>query len=104
VGRRLFAGWTFLFALSAVGAAAQVRLPAPVGYINDFANVIPANVEAQIQQIIDEVRTKSGGEIVVVTLPSLEGRTRDEVACRSGVNGASAGRATRAIARATPAS
>src|SRR5690606_974315 len=31
-----------------------------------------------------EVRAKSGGEIVVVTLPSLEGRTRDEVALQIG--------------------
>ncbi|MGH7462067.1 MAG: TPM domain-containing protein, partial [Longimicrobiales bacterium] len=65
-------------------AGAQIRLPAPVGYINDFANVIPESSRAEILQIIEEVRQKSGGEIVVVTLPSLEGRTRDEVALHIG--------------------
>lgn len=63
---------------------AQIQLPDPVGYVNDFANVIPPEDEARIQTIVDEVRQKSGGEIVVVTLPSLEGRTRDEVALQIG--------------------
>ena len=58
--------------LAAAPAAAQVQIPRPTGYVNDFANVIPANDEAAITAVIDEVRTKSGGgEIVVVTLPSL---------------------------------
>lgn len=61
-------------------AAAQLQLPAPQGYLNDFASVIPDDQEQQISRIIDEVRAKSGGEIVVVTLASLQGRNRDEVA------------------------
>src|SRR5690606_20100755 len=63
---------------------AQSRLPRPVGWINDFANVIEPEHERQIQAVIDEVRAKSGGEIVVVTLPSLMGRTRDELALQIG--------------------
>ena len=71
---------------AALPAAAQdVQLPAPVGYVNDFANVIPTNVEESIGNVVDEVRAKSGGEIVVVTLSTLpEGRTRDEVALEIG--------------------
>src|SRR5690606_30217745 len=65
-------------------AGAQLRLPRPVGYVNDFANVLSAQDEARIGAVIEEVRAKSGGEIVVVTLPSLEGRTRDEVALQIG--------------------
>lgn len=68
------------WAASAAPAAAQLQLPRPTGYVNDFAGVIDAGQEAQIAQVIDEVRAKSDGEIVVVTLPSLEGRGRDEVA------------------------
>lgn len=71
-------------ALVSAPASAQFRIPEPVGFINDFANVIPPEYEARIQQVIDEVRAKSGGEIVVVTLPSLEGRPIDEVALRIG--------------------
>lgn len=61
-------------------AAAQPRFPAPVGYVNDFAEVIAPEYEQRIQRVVDEVRSKSGGEIVVATLPSLQGRPRDEVA------------------------
>ena len=65
--------------------AQRVELPQPVGYVNDFADVIPANVEASIRNVVDEVRAKSGGEIVVVTLPTLPGgRSRDEVALEIG--------------------
>jgi uncharacterized protein len=66
--------------LLAGGAGAQpLQIPRPTGYVNDFANIIDAESEAAITRIADEVRLKSGGEIVVVTLPSLQGRTRDEV-------------------------
>ncbi|MBW3573201.1 MAG: TPM domain-containing protein, partial [Gemmatimonadetes bacterium] len=56
-----------------------LQIPPPTGYVNDFANVIDPESEAAITRIADEVRLKSGGEIVVVTLPSLQGRSRDEV-------------------------
>lgn len=81
--------WRLAFlvtALVATPAAGQrVELPAPVGYVNDFAEVIPEGAEASIRNVIDEVRAKSGGEIVVVTLRALpEGRSRDEVALEIG--------------------
>ena len=66
-------------------AAQNVELPQPVGYVNDFADVIPDNVEASILNVVDEVRSKSRGEIVVVTLPTLPGgRSRDEIALEIG--------------------
>jgi uncharacterized protein len=65
-------------------SAQQLQLPSPVGYVNDFANVITAERAAAIERVIEEVRQKSGGEIVVVTLPSLQGRTRDEVGLQIG--------------------
>ncbi|MFL5384667.1 MAG: TPM domain-containing protein [Longimicrobiaceae bacterium] len=83
--RRAAAAWVALAcALAAVPAHAQLQLPAPVGYVNDFANVIAPAYRDSIQAVIDEVRAKSGGEIVVVTLPSLQGRNRDEVALQIG--------------------
>lgn len=65
--------------LWALPSAAQLQLPRPTGYVNDFADVIPAEQEAAIDAIVQEVRAKSGGEIAVVTLPSLEGRPPSEV-------------------------
>src|ERR1700745_2329499 len=72
--------------LSTLAAVAfqGLQIPAPRGYVNDFAHVIsPAN-QARIERIIDDVRAKSGGEIVVVTLPDLGGRPIEEVALNIG--------------------
>ncbi|HEV7587065.1 MAG TPA: TPM domain-containing protein, partial [Longimicrobium sp.] len=71
-------------ALAATPVRAQLQLPPPVGYVNDFAHVIDPAYRDSIQAVIDEVRAKSGGEIVVVTLPSLQGRSEDEVALQIG--------------------
>lgn len=46
--------------------------------VNDFANVIPDNQERQINDMIIELRQKSGAEIAVVTLQSLEGGQIDD--------------------------
>src|SRR5262249_15184415 len=70
-----------------------LQLPAPVGYVNDFAHIIPADKAATISRIIDDVRQKSGGEIVVVTLPDLGGRPIEEGSLdirRQGEGGANA--------------
>jgi uncharacterized protein len=67
-----------------LAAQGGLTIPPPVGYVNDFANVISAEDQQRMEQVMDEVRAKSGGEIVVVTLPSLEGRNRDEVALQIG--------------------
>lgn len=59
-------------------------IPPPSGYVNDFANVLSAESEATLQRIADDVRAKSRGEIVVVTLPDLAGRDVSDVALRIG--------------------
>jgi uncharacterized protein len=54
---------------AALPAAAQ-DIPEPVGFINDFAEVLSAVDEARTLHLIDEVRGKSGGEMVIVTMPT----------------------------------
>jgi uncharacterized protein len=46
-------------------------LPRPVGYVNDFANIIPAGDEQQMDQIITAVQKQTGAEIAVVTVQSM---------------------------------
>ena len=60
------------------------QLPAPTGYVNDLADVLPAEAEARLDAIARDVRQKSGGEIAVVTLRDLEGRDVSEVALAIG--------------------
>jgi len=64
----------------AVALALQLQIPAPTGYVNDFARALTAAESAAIQRVVDEVRQKSGGEIVVVTLADLGGRASIDVA------------------------
>ena len=75
-------------ALQAIGALlllqTSVKLPEPRGYINDFASVIPAEQTQHIQAIIDDVRAKSGGDIVVVTLADLGDAAPSDVALQIG--------------------
>src|SRR5213596_2153675 len=71
-------------ALARPKSAAAQEIPAPRGFVNDFADVLSPETESRIQAIVDEVRAKSGGEIVVVTLPDLGGRPLDDVALRIG--------------------
>jgi len=47
------------------------QLPRPVGHVNDFANIIPAGDEQQMEQIIVAVREQTPAEIAVVTVESM---------------------------------
>ena len=59
-------------------------VPAAVGFVNDFANVLSDESEAELTRLVLEVREKSRGEIAIVTLPSLGGRTPQAVAMAIG--------------------
>lgn len=69
--------------LSAVSQQ-QPTIPAPSGLVNDFANVLDAATVARITRIAEDVRTKSRGEMAIVTLPDLAGRDVADVALRIG--------------------
>jgi len=71
-----------LLALAQVQGGPQI--PAPQGIVNDFAGVLPAGSAARMESIAQDVRTKSKGEIAIVTLPDLEGRDPQDVALRIG--------------------
>jgi uncharacterized protein len=76
--------------LAGVIILAQLAVPAPVGYVNDFAHVVdPATVQ-QLTDLISQVRDETKGEIAVVTLSDLGGREASDVALQSGGNGVSA--------------
>jgi uncharacterized protein len=52
--------------------------------VNDFANVIPADQAARIEALAQQVRSRSKGEIAIVTLPDLGGRDVGDIALRIG--------------------
>ncbi len=61
-----------------------IQIPAPVGFVNDFASVISEESRARMTRLIEEVRTKSGGEITVVTLADIGDRDVADVALQVG--------------------
>jgi len=74
-----------LLMLTGVAAHAQApSLPQPVGYVNDFANVIPADAEQRITALAERLNAATRGDMVVVTLPDLGGRPVEEVSLRLG--------------------
>jgi len=64
--------------------AQEPQIPAPRGYVNDFAGVIGAEAAARMERVIGDVRAKSGGEIVVVTLSDIGDRNPGDVALQIG--------------------
>ncbi len=67
-----------------VAPAHGQELPAPRGWVNDYADILSPETERRLDELAREVRARSGGEIVVVTLPDLGGGSIDDIALRIG--------------------
>jgi uncharacterized protein len=85
---RLRAAAIVLIAIAAPFRAATAQqgpdIPPPRGMVSDFANVIPQDQAARIDALVQQVRSRSKGEIAVVTLPDLGGRDVADIALRIG--------------------
>lgn len=71
----------FVFAAILAGAifganAFAFEFPAPSGYVNDFAGVIPAEDKAGIEQALAAFEKQTSTEIVVAIVSSFEGADR----------------------------
>ncbi len=73
-----------LYACPAALAAQPPALPAPVGYVNDFAGVLSGEAKARLENLALRLNAATGGDMVVVTLPDLGGRPVEEVSLRLG--------------------
>ncbi|MDP3954245.1 MAG: TPM domain-containing protein [bacterium] len=54
------------------------NFPKPVGYVNDFADILPAEIETQLSAKLSDYQQKTSIEIAVVTVQSLEGYEVDD--------------------------
>lgn len=63
---------------------ASAPLPAPRGFVNDFAGVIDSAPAARMEALLQQVRARTRGEIAVVTMADLGGRPAADVALRLG--------------------
>lgn len=60
-----------LFTLTGIAVSGDVKIPAPSGWVNDFANAIPAEYKEKISAISQELENKTGAQVVVVTAGSI---------------------------------
>src|SRR6266704_1343998 len=63
---------------------AQIQVPPPRGYVNDFARVLDSASVVHMEAVIPEVRAKTRGEIAVVTLADIAERPAADVALEIG--------------------
>ncbi len=54
----------------------------PVGWVNDYAGVIDSGTKERLTGLISELEQKTGAEIAVVTVPSLEGENLEDFSNR----------------------
>jgi uncharacterized protein len=67
-------------ALMPLARAEKINDIHPQGYVTDLAGVINPATRQKIELLATEVEQKTGSQIAVVTVNSLEGQTRDEYA------------------------
>lgn len=78
MGKQIFAAFLLVFAAGVPAWA--VEIPARTNrYVNDYADVLAENDEHQIERFLAELDQQTSNQIVVVTWPSLEGTTAEEL-------------------------
>lgn len=62
--------------------AAALEIPAPRGYVNDFAGLLSDQTRQGVESFLRDFERSDSTQLVVVTLPSLEGGALEEVALK----------------------
>jgi uncharacterized protein len=71
-------------AVLAAPALAQITLPPPTGFVDDFAGVVDPQSRERMETMARNFRDRAGVDVAVVTLTSLEGRSIEEVGLQIG--------------------
>ncbi len=64
------------------GAAFAQTFPPPQGFVNDFADLLPDQLETELETELARFEQETTSEIAVVTIESLEGLTIEDYAVR----------------------
>jgi uncharacterized protein len=78
--RRFLAGSLLAACSFGVRAETVAKLPAPTGYVSDFAGVIDPVSKQQMEELCRELDTQAHAQVAVVTIHSLEGDTAADFA------------------------
>jgi uncharacterized protein len=72
--KRFALGVLLLFlSLGSMGAETVASLPAPTGYVNDFAGVLTPGSKQQVEDLCAQVDQKAKAQIAVVTISKIDG-------------------------------
>lgn len=66
--------------LGSLAFAEKIADIRPQGYVTDLAGVIDANTRARLEALCTEVEQKTGAQVAVVTVKSLNGETKEDYA------------------------
>ncbi len=80
VRRKLAWALLLLLTFSATAVAEKINDIQPQGYVTDLAQVINPSTRQKIEMLGTEVQQKTGAQIAVVTVNSLEGESREDYA------------------------
>ncbi len=70
--RKILVPLVILLTILSSGTLRAQRLPKPVGFVNDFAGVIDSRSSAEMEGIARALQQKTGAEIAVVTVETIE--------------------------------
>lgn len=82
---RLTVGWRWPFVLAALWLATAAHaqsFPRFSGFVIDPANVLPPQQEAELTRRLDALQQKTGHQLVVATVPDLQGYTIEDYGYR----------------------
>ena len=74
--------WVILFLIAALPPLSSLAervstMPAPTGYINDYAGVLTAPAKTELEDLCRELHDKTKAQIFVVTINTLDGESVD---------------------------
>ena len=71
-----------IFWINTISAFASIPIPnlQSTVYVNDNANIIDPSIENQINVILTDLNNKTGAQVLVVTVPSLNGYSIEDYA------------------------
>jgi uncharacterized protein len=77
---KLFALLCFMMALASAAPAEDLKKIHPAGYVTDLAGAIEAGTKSRLEALCTELQEKTGAQMAIVTVHSLEGQSVENYA------------------------
>jgi uncharacterized protein len=78
--QRLLVLFCLMFAFACAAAAEDIKKIHPTGYVTDLAGAIQPDTKARLEALCTELEQKTGAQMAIVTVHSLEGQSIENYA------------------------